>query len=305
MWAILNHLLTKCQSNKKTKKVNLPKAVNRVFPNWTDVGLWRKKNRLGKKTRVYKMFGNYATIRKALQERGWVENKDKTSTWFDFLWTLKQKDIDYENLRDGQIVNHFRYNGVITTKVGLWRNIHKVIHFSSVDVDSFFPKWYALKDEGEWEEFWEQFKVLKAESILKRFVKQEQIDPDLLDVAMTIWRRNLLELDDIIDNPIKALVKDSEWYILRKDDKRKTKGRGNKSTSLAPVRKNNVNTSPLVNGNMMNIKREASYKSPSIVTLKLPEIEGKQMYSTLKELRWAIVDQHVKEELAKSMIESK
>ena len=99
------------------------------------------------------MIGNYSSIKKALYERGWVENKDKTSQCFDLLWTLKQRDIEYENLREGQIVNHFRYNGVITTKVGLCRNLGKVINFNNVDIDTFFPKCYALKDEGAYEEF--------------------------------------------------------------------------------------------------------------------------------------------------------
>lgn len=151
------------RSAKKKGKKAVPKTIKRIFPNCTDVGAWRKRNRLEKKTRVFKMIGNYASIKKALYERGWVENKDKTSHCFDLLWTLKQRDIDYENLKDGQIVNHFRYNGVITTKVGLCRNLHKVIHFNNVDMDTFFPKCYALKDEGEWDVFAEQFKVLKAE----------------------------------------------------------------------------------------------------------------------------------------------
>lgn len=127
-------------SKKKGKPKNLPKTIKRVFPNCTDVAMWRKRNRLEKKTRIFKMIGNYHSIKKALYERGWVENKDKSSPCFDLLWTLKQRDIDYDSLREGQIVNHFRYNGVITTKVGLCRNLGKVINFNNVDIDTFFPK---------------------------------------------------------------------------------------------------------------------------------------------------------------------
>lgn len=140
-------------SKKKGKQRQVPKSITRVVPNCTDSGAWRKKNRLEKKTKIFKMIGNYASIKKALYERGWVENKDKSSPCFDLMWTLRQRDIDYENLREGQIVNHFRYNGVITTKVGLCRNISNVINFNNVDYDTFFPKCYALKDEGEWEDF--------------------------------------------------------------------------------------------------------------------------------------------------------
>jgi hypothetical protein len=128
----------KIKKGKNTKP--LPKTVKRVFPNCTSLGEWRKKNRLAAKTKIFKMFGNYTSIKKALYDRGWVENKDKTSPCFDLLWSLKCRDIDYESLREGQIVNHFRFNGCITTKIGLARNIGKVINFNNVDIDTFFPK---------------------------------------------------------------------------------------------------------------------------------------------------------------------
>ena len=291
-------------TKKKSKKGNMPKVIKRLLPNCTDSSTWKKKNKLEKKTRVFKMIGSYPTIRKALHERGWVENKDKASPWFDLLWTLKQRDIDFESLRDGQIVNHFRFNGVITTKVGLCRNIGKVINFNNVDIDTFFPKCFALKDEGEWEDFEEQFKIQKAESILKRFAKSEPIDPDMLDVAMTICRRNLLELDDIIDKPLKCIVKDSEWLLLSKDDKKKNKARESKYSSLGPLKRHNINSSPTSNEKKNNSKRENSYKSPSIVTLKLPGIENKQMYSTLKDSKILIDDQQIKEQATKTVMET-
>jgi tubulin monoglycylase TTLL3/8 len=294
-------------SKKKGKSKNLPKTIKRVFPNWTDATMWRKRNRLEKKTRIFKMIGNYHSIKKALYERGWVENKDKTSPCFDLLWTLRQRDIDYDNLRDGQIVNHFRYNGVITTKVGLCRNLSKVINFNNVDIDTFFPKWYALKDEGEWEAFEEHFKVLKAEWIVKRFLKGEQTDPDMLDVAMTVCRRNLLDLDEIIDNPYKWLVKDCEWKVLSQGEKKRgfKKKRDKKVSSLAPVRKNKINSSPNNNAKKGRLVKDMSYKSPSIVTLKLPEIENKQMFSTTKESKGFFVDSHIKDQVLNSMVDDR
>lgn len=295
-------------AKKKTKQKQVPKTIKRIFPNVTDVGQWRKRNRLTKQTKIFKMIGNYNSIKKAFNERGWVENKDKTSPWFDLLWTLKLKDIDYESLKDGQIVNHFRFNGAITTKVGLWRNLGKVINFSNVDIDTFFPKWYALKDEGEWEEFSEQFKVYKAEAVLRRFLNNEIIDPDMLDIAMTVWRRNLLELDEIIDNPYKQLVSESEWYTLRKDEKKKsTKNKYNdkRVLSLVPMRRNKISNSPSVTTKKINSKRDITNKSPSIVMLILPEIENKQMYSTVKERNRFLVDQSLKEDAIRSMIENR
>jgi len=61
---------------------------------------WKKKNRVDDKTRVFICTGGYPDIKRALKQRGWVENKDPTSPCFDFKWTLKTKDIDHNTLND-------------------------------------------------------------------------------------------------------------------------------------------------------------------------------------------------------------
>lgn len=66
-------------AKKKLKLKQVPKTIKRIFPNVTDVGQWRKRNRLTTKTKIFKMLGSYNSIKKALNERGWVENKDKSS----------------------------------------------------------------------------------------------------------------------------------------------------------------------------------------------------------------------------------
>ena len=55
---------------------------------------WKKKNRVDKNTRVFIIKGKkYPELKKALLERGWVENEDKVSPCFDLKWTVKIKDI--------------------------------------------------------------------------------------------------------------------------------------------------------------------------------------------------------------------
>ena len=66
-------------SKKKNKNKLIPKTIKRIFPNLTDLTAWRKRNHLTKKTRIFKMLGNYQTIKQALYDRGWVENKDRNS----------------------------------------------------------------------------------------------------------------------------------------------------------------------------------------------------------------------------------
>jgi len=83
------------------------------------------------------------------------------------MWTLKSKDIDHDHLQEHQIVNHFERNASITTKVGLCKSLRNLIWFENVDIDAFYPKCYDLSDVHDYEEFLEEFKKMKAESVLK------------------------------------------------------------------------------------------------------------------------------------------
>jgi len=47
---------------------------------------------------VFIVRGGYGDVKRALKQRGWVENKDKESICFDLKWTLKTKDIDTNTL---------------------------------------------------------------------------------------------------------------------------------------------------------------------------------------------------------------
>lgn len=51
----------------------------KVFTNITDFDMWKKKHRVDKNTKVYICTGGYGTIKKALETRGWIENKDSKS----------------------------------------------------------------------------------------------------------------------------------------------------------------------------------------------------------------------------------
>lgn len=101
-------------------------------------------------------------MRRALLDRGWVENPDYFSPCFDFKWTCKVQDVDYENLLDFQVVNHFDNNQVFTSKYGLSRNLRTLIHSDNVDSYKYFPRCYDLADLQEFEDFMENFKITKV-----------------------------------------------------------------------------------------------------------------------------------------------
>ena len=102
--------------------------------------------------------------------RGWVRNSDLESDCFDLKWVVKNSDVDYTKLFSYQFVNHFYRNSVITTKIGLNRNLNNLIYTDNVDVNCFFPKCYDLREIRDFEDFVEDFKLTQAASNIKKFV---------------------------------------------------------------------------------------------------------------------------------------
>ena len=74
------------------------------------------------------------------------------------------------------MVNHFLRNNVITTKVGLCHSLENLVWcVNTADKDTFFPKcfdvtWNAGPDEDEREDFLQEYRFIKAESIVKSYV---------------------------------------------------------------------------------------------------------------------------------------
>ena len=73
----------------------------------------------------------------------------------------KKKDIDYVNLLDHQVINHFDQNKNITAKFGLTRNIRNIVSLGK-DPNQFFPRCYDINDVAELENFYEDFKLTQV-----------------------------------------------------------------------------------------------------------------------------------------------
>ena len=197
---------------------------------------WKKKHRVEDKTKVCIVKGGYGDIKRALKQRGWVENKDHTSPCFDLKWTLKSKEIITDELLDHQIVNHFAKATSITTKVGLTHSLKNLIWFNAVDIDTFYPRCYDCAIDEELDDFISEFKVVKATNYLKIFVremreayeanpngsewKSPSVSTRILKVAMIVCERRSKDLDEMIDDPnaFGAMVSDAEWKVLGADE---------------------------------------------------------------------------------------
>ena len=103
-----------------------------------------------------------------------------------------------------------------------------------MDIDTFYPRCFDLGIEEEMQDFIQEFKSVKAQCVLKRYVREmiEQFFADptkcestsvntkLLKVAIKVCSKRTRELDELIDDPngFENLVSDKEWAILAADE---------------------------------------------------------------------------------------
>jgi len=119
------------------------------------------------------MAGN-KTVRETLLERGFQDcpEGDVESGNFDFKWTINHGDINFEQLRPGQIVNHFPNSGPeIGTKVGLAKNLRSLQWLDNVDMHRFFPRMYNLANPWEMQDFIEDFIFVASHCEIVRFLR--------------------------------------------------------------------------------------------------------------------------------------
>eukprot|EP00357_Protocruzia_adherens_P000980 CAMPEP_0115047060 /NCGR_PEP_ID=MMETSP0216-20121206/49101_1 /TAXON_ID=223996 /ORGANISM="Protocruzia adherens, Strain Boccale" /LENGTH=963 /DNA_ID=CAMNT_0002430223 /DNA_START=247 /DNA_END=3138 /DNA_ORIENTATION=- len=219
--------LSSTMDEKAAHRLAIAKTAGRL-PMITDMPTWKKRNKVPEKTKVFMVMGGYPEIRKSLLKRGWVENKDHQSPCFDLKWTLKGKDLNQDQLLDHQIVNHFCKNSNITTKIGLSLNLRNLIWFANVDIDTFYPRCFDVSENTEMEDFVDDFKTTKAESILKSYVVEykkgnigDEVIQERVKVALNVCERRLKDLDDIIDDwafDNDIMVTKEEWDILAADE---------------------------------------------------------------------------------------
>jgi len=92
-------------------------------------------------------------LKKSLLERGWVENPDANSPCFDLKFALQGREIEYKNIKDFQLVNHYEKNIAITTKLGLTKTLRNSVWINDLSEDSFYPSCFDLNDEDDYAAF--------------------------------------------------------------------------------------------------------------------------------------------------------
>lgn len=187
--------------------------TSRVFASPFDI--WKKSNDI--KGKVFVLAGNYPDVRKALKQRGWTENEDQESPFFDLKWSRNAR-IPL-NLLDWQLYNHFPRNFELSAKWQLYENLKKTERSAFYHLH-FFPRSFRLDSKG-FEEFFEYFKGIHALSLLKNYVKHPAGHViEKVIVASIIGKRFILEIEkeNYKNNRISSLVMNFEWKILISND---------------------------------------------------------------------------------------
>merc|ERR1711865_525122 len=124
------------------------------------------------------------------------------------------------------IVNHFDKCRDLTTKVGLTLSLRNSMSLNDTSADYYYPRAFDLYDPFDRADFVLDFKLTKAESILRRFLehveaKQETtFSQDVIHVASKVCNRLVTEVDDLIDCGEMAEeignVSSADWKLLEK-----------------------------------------------------------------------------------------
>jgi hypothetical protein len=124
--------------------------------------------------------GCYRDITSAILSRGWrkvpYQSSKKRSKLEKkrlplkdlplFIWTINEKDIDYRELQEYQISNHFEGITKLTTKTGFCELLHDMTYIAE-DSHEISPRCYNIGDPIHRDEFIEDFSISAASNILK------------------------------------------------------------------------------------------------------------------------------------------
>lgn len=113
----------------------------------------------------------YAPFKQHLIDRGWVENPDFFSSYFDLKYCVRLKDIDYKGLFPNQIISHYVGQTCLTNKFELSRSLTNLISDYKADIDDFFPRCYDISCFFDHMNFLIDFKISFCVSSLKKYLK--------------------------------------------------------------------------------------------------------------------------------------
>ena len=206
-------------SSKKTSTIETSSQISMIIipKQFNSYENWKFANKIPTNHKVFIINGNYPDIRKALENRGWVENHDQDSFYFDLKWTRNARVPS--SLFDWQLYNHFPRNYELSVKWQLYENIKRTNKVTKENCLNFMPISFRLDTKG-FEDFCETFKAIFAVSMLKNFlVSPSNHVVEQIIVANIICRRWVQELQkQNFFEEKNSLVMNIEWKIITSKD---------------------------------------------------------------------------------------
>ena len=210
-------------SEERTEDNSINTEINKNKENEENTNTQTTKKFPGDKK--FLVLGGYPDIVAALLKRGWTQSKNPEDKTIDFLYTLKNADIPFIELKSNQMVNHYWKANQITRKSNLLKNLRN-LYYKNICIDKFFPRAYELSDKNDLEDFIEDFKTNRAICILKKTLesKGENINKEEVLTSLDIIKRKLdfitCAKKDIISN-IFENVKDRPLPLTNKEKNNK------------------------------------------------------------------------------------
>jgi tubulin monoglycylase TTLL3/8 len=199
------------QLSSQVSMASIPRQFN-------SYDVWKLNNNISIDKKVFIICGNYPDVRKAFLQRGWIENADQESIYFDLKWARNARVPS--NMLDWQIYNHFPKNFELSVKWQLYENIKKAQSQSKVSYLNYIPRCFRLDSKGT-EDFFDTFKAIFAISLLRDFIltPSKQIIEQVV-IANIICKRWIQdhEKNNNCTERVSGLVMNVEWRILTSKD---------------------------------------------------------------------------------------
>jgi len=216
---------TRTKSNSSSTSTKLPTPVTLPDHRFDSIEAWKKARGVDPTTPVFQIRGALPSIRKALIERGWAENEDPNSPFWDFKYAYQKKHLNIdlcEGKNDARVVNFFARNDEFTTKRKLCINMENLVFLEDKTADDLVPRTYDLSIAGEVDAFTEHFKTNHCASIIMGHVRRRgnnSFAENILQVAESVLQKKNKHMDDILDeeegtdlNKISA----EDWAVLER-----------------------------------------------------------------------------------------
>ena len=180
---------------------------------------WKMENNIAIESKIFIISGNYPDVRNALLARGWVENNDIKSIYFDLKWARNARIP--QNIFDWQLYNHFPRNFELSIKWQLYENIKLTNKVTKANYLNFMPRCFKLDSKGT-DEFLETFKAIYAVSLLRDYIENpENIMIEQVIIASIVCKRWIQEIENqklYGKKILSILVMNVEWKILISKD---------------------------------------------------------------------------------------